>query len=90
MWRLVYFCGLSIIACLNLRLGGLELILTPPKINFANFLSCLVYRNQNQFLSLELILGKVKKIYFLSESLLEELRNMNHFTSKSIPTKSIL
>ena len=33
---------------------------------------------------------EVKKFYFLSESLLEELLNINHFTLKLILTKSIL
>ena len=35
-------------------------------------------------------MGEVKIYYFLLESLLEELPNINHFTSKSILTKSIL
>ena len=41
-------------------------------------------------LSLKLILREVKIYYFISESFLEELSNVNHFTLKSIPTKSIL
>ena len=50
----------------------------------------LVSHSQNQFLPLELIIGEVKIFYFLLESLLEELPNINHFTSKSVLTKSIL
>ena len=60
------------------HLSGLELILTPPQIDFANFLWYLVLRDENQFLHLELILGEVKFFYFLSKSLLEELPNINH------------
>ena len=52
--------------------------------------SCLTLHFQNQFLSLELILKEVKIFYLLSELLLEELPNINHFTSKSILTKLIL
>ena len=39
---------------------------------------------------LELTLGEVKIYYFLSESFLEELPNINYFTLKLIITKSIL
>ena len=65
------------------------------KIDSEQFLCYLVVYSQNQFLHLELILEEVKKFYFLSELLLEELSNINHFISKlilvkSIPTKSIL
>ena len=47
----------------------------------------LISNHQNQFLSLELILREVKIFYFLSDSFLEELSNINHFTSKSILQK---
>ena len=50
----------------------------------------MVFRDQNQLLPLELILGGVKIYYFLSESLLEELPNINHCISKSVLTKLIL
>ena len=39
--------------------------------------------------SFGLILEKIKKIYFLSRSLLNELLNINHFISKSILTNSV-
>ena len=35
-------------------------------------------------------LGGMKIFYFMSESFLKELSNINYFTSKSILTKSIL
>ena len=59
------------------------------RIDFINFWWCLVIGSQNQFFSLELILGEVKNFYFLSESLLEKLPNINHFTPKLIITKLI-
>ena len=37
-----------------------------PKIDCVRFLCCLVIHDQNQLLSLELILGEVKKFFFLS------------------------
>ena len=65
------------------------------RIDSEQFWCYLVVYSHNQFLSLELILEEVKIYYFMLESLLKELPNINHFTSKlilikSIPTKSIL
>ena len=45
-------------------LGDLELILT-PKIDFTIFLCYLILRDENQLLSLELILGEVNFFFFL-------------------------
>ena len=35
-----------------------------PKIDFDNFLCCLIFRDQNQLVSLELILEKNKNLLF--------------------------
>ena len=55
-----------------------------PTIDFEHVGGYLVVKFYNQLLPLELIMGEVKIFYFMSESLLEELPNINHFTSKSI------
>ena len=60
-----------------------------PKIDFDNFLCCLIFRDQNQLVSLELILEKIKIYYFISELLLEKLSNINYFILKLILTKLI-
>ena len=60
------------------------------KIDCGKFLSCLVVFLQNQLLFLKLILREVKIFYFMSESLLEKLSNIDYFISKSILIKPIL
>ena len=78
------------IVWLDSHFRGVRIDFDLSKINFINFLWYSIFRNQNQFLPLELILGEVKFFYFLSKIFLEKLSNINHFISKSILTKSTL
>ena len=87
---LLFRCLIDILACVCFSVSMLQNRFYRVKIDCGKFFSCLVVILQNRLLLLKLILGEVKIFYFLSESLLEELLNIDYFISKSILTKSIL